>query len=942
MTASRPIVLVLILGLFAWLFAGVLFGSGMFVYRDAEHYYYPLFQYVRSEWLSGRVPLWNPYENLGVPLAANPTASVFYPASVILLLPVGYSWAYKLYILAHVLWAVWAAYRLARHWQASHEAAGAAAITYAFGGSVLFQYANVVFLVGAAWLPLAVLAADRMLVERRMGWTVGLGAILAMMTLGGDPQTAYHAVLLAAMYAGWLWWSEPPRSVSLWERAGGRGWRVCVRSRLVLLVLAAGAGMVLAAVQVVPSIEFGRLSGRAVSAVPRTIYEVPSHLLSDKPFSRPEGHWTDGLTCRRLEGGSHHEDVYQFSVGPWRLAEYVWPNVGGRQFPVHRRWFDAIPAEGRVWVPSLYLGLLPLVLGVAAVRLSRADARTRWLSWMAILGLVGSLGWYGPGWLVREIRVWCGADPAGTVPVGAPFGGLYWLMTVLLPGYIAFRYPAKLLVPSALGLSMLAATGWDRAFRGEARRVRGGLVALSVASVFGLVVSLAAGPWWRQWLAGARPNPLFGPLDVTGAAADLNAALLQTAVLALAFWWLLGRASGGARWAPIAALLLVALDLGYANRWMIACAAGDPLRATSKVAAAIRGHECSDGDGPPCRLYRKPFWLPAAWAKQSSPTRLVESARWNRDTLFAYHNLAERIAVVEVYGTMMPYDYEVFLEAMKASTGENALGGVAWPERGRLRNVPETPPKAFPTVGISYAILPGEERWPEAVRMAAEGLDGLEDMSLWCAPGRAPRAWIVHRVDVLPPVDSHDIDEIRRRTWRVFFWEHGPRNLRESALVEVEKPGLGPIGMGRLPEVVDGCVASSIPSQATHGRRPLTPVLPQKEREEICRVVRYEPARVEVVANLSRPGLVVLCDQFYPGWTLEVATAGRGCRTVPVLRVNRVMRGAWLPAGQHRLTFRYQATGVFWGATVSLAGWLALAAGGILWVRQRHRRRVGT
>ena len=96
----------------------------MFAYRDAGHFYYPLFQYVQEEWAAGRVPLWNPYENLGQPLAADATSSVFYPGKLIFALPIGFAWAYKLYILAHVLLAAWAAYRLARHFGASVAAAG--------------------------------------------------------------------------------------------------------------------------------------------------------------------------------------------------------------------------------------------------------------------------------------------------------------------------------------------------------------------------------------------------------------------------------------------------------------------------------------------------------------------------------------------------------------------------------------------------------------------------------------------------------------------------------------------------------------------------------------------------------------------------------------------------------------------------------------------------
>ena len=80
-----------------------------------------------------------------------------------------------------------ASFLLARRWGASRYAAGLAAVAYAFGGSVLFQYCNVVYLVGAAWLPLALAAADRMLVDRSVRGALLLGAVLALMVLGGDP-----------------------------------------------------------------------------------------------------------------------------------------------------------------------------------------------------------------------------------------------------------------------------------------------------------------------------------------------------------------------------------------------------------------------------------------------------------------------------------------------------------------------------------------------------------------------------------------------------------------------------------------------------------------------------------------------------------------------------------------------------------------------------------
>ena len=60
------------------------------------------------------------------------------------------------------------------------------------------------------------------------------------------------------------------------------------------------------------------------------------------------------------------------------------------------------------------------------------------------------------------------------------------------------------------------------------------------------------------------------------------------------------------------------------------------------------------------------------------------------------------------------------------------------------------------------------------------------------------------------------------------------------------------------------------------------------------------PQRVELVATLQSPGIVVLCDVYYPGWKLTVDE-----RPAPIYRANWMMRGAAVGAGTHRLVFDY-------------------------------------
>ena len=120
-------------------FGPLVFGNRSFAFRDAAHYYYPLYEWTCHEWAAGRAPLWNPQENSGYPVLADATSSVFYPGKLLFTLPLAYSLRYKLYIVLHVLLAGIAAYGLSRHWHASRSAAALAAISYALGGKVLFQ-----------------------------------------------------------------------------------------------------------------------------------------------------------------------------------------------------------------------------------------------------------------------------------------------------------------------------------------------------------------------------------------------------------------------------------------------------------------------------------------------------------------------------------------------------------------------------------------------------------------------------------------------------------------------------------------------------------------------------------------------------------------------------------------------------------------------------------
>ena len=926
-----------ILGPFLWFFGEAIFLQRSFVFRDAAHYYYPLFEWTGREWASGRVPLWNPQENCGVPVLADATSSVLYPGKLLFALPFVYAIKYKLYITGHIILAAAAAFCLARHWRASSYAAGLCAVSYAFGGSVLFQYANVVFLVGAAWLPLAFLTADRMLVARSLRWSLAFAAVLALMVLGGDPQAAYHAGLLSALYALFLWRdSRRPRSqtspIEANQVRDGASIsdepRTLGTNRLFLLATAAVVAAILSAVQILPSAEWARRSQRAAYVAPRSIYEVPTCLARKEPGDS-QGSIANGLFGAPV-GGTHHEHIYHFSVGPWRLAEFLWPNFSGRLFPVNQRWMNSVPAEGRVWTPSLYMGLLPLLLACGCWRLRGAPAHVRWVSWTAFFGVLGSFGWYGLGWLIHEFRYSLTGAETDDVLFGQPIGGLYWLLVVVLPGYAKFRFPAKLLVMASLGLSVLAARGVDSVCTNEPRRLRRVLAGLTCISLTGFVLSYVIGPHWGDWMANAPRDGLFGPIDLHGSLCDLRNAFLHTAIVGGVFWWLLScaRSPGGnadsaaldlprrmsrlARFSsanigliPATLLLVTAIDLIIANSWLVPTAPLRNWQTQPYFAQQIADREAARGDERSYRVFcgARQNWLPRKWSTTNSADRQRDGLRWDVDTLHPKYHLRTGLSLVEAYGTLSSHDYQTFLRIAR----HRGLG--------RKDNVAEPHPAVMGVLGAKYLLLPDDFVYPKAERITtANEKRAPENAVLWLNPNFFPRAWIVHEIDQLPAIRDSDPKAIETRTRNVLFPNGRPRDFRSTAVVEANTPIAIPSAEPALAPMDGGRV------------------------DESCEIVIDHTQRVVIDAELKEAGMIVLCDLYYPGWIAEVTTQGQQAqRRTPILRTNRIMRGVRLPPGKHRITFSYRPTMFYAGATLSVVGWLAWAIACTLWLRRRGR-----
>ncbi len=969
-------------------YRSVLFQGQQFAFRDAAHYYYPLYHKVQSEWEAGRIPLWDPSENSGMPLLGNPTAAVLYPGKLIYAaLP--YAWATRLYTIAHSALAFAGMIALMRSWGTSWVGSSIAALAYTFSGPVVFQYCNIIFLVGAAWCPWGLLAVDRWLRLGRTRALPALAVVLAMQVLGGDPESAYLIGLCAVGYAVGLAWvaRHGPWRFNLWKWVP-----------LVALGLVAWVGITLVLANYLPGfrpehgepwwgpigrwIKTGHIPRFRPAAFEGPVSSIPETALVHRALTVAWGlaglvlvvRWWrrkssgfplvpklaglmaaatlagalsaaqmvpvvefTSLSGRATDEGAH--DIYPFSLEPYRLAEVVWPGIYGRSFGKPVTWGDLLTRtlNHRVWTPSLYLGGSTAILALAAAGFRGGTPWRAWLTGIAAVSVIGSFGEFASpitaARFVPSIRKSIG--PHDTFDSNAVRldgylrdgdGSPYSVMAMILPGFQQFRFPSKLLTLATLAAAALAGLGWDGATLGGRLRKTIWLGAAGSAATLAILaaVSLAR----DQIIAGfAKANfiTLFGPLDPMATTLGIQLALMHGALA-------LGSVGGVvilARRRPDAAgalaLLILSVNLFVANALLIKTVPQSDFEAVPRVVELIAQAEKLDPSPGPYRVHRQAIWAPIHWQRVPSDDRVREFIRWEDDTLQPKYGLLHGVEYTWTIGVAELYDYSWFFSPFPRS---------ARPDVARKLGVePGYPVVVYPRRGFDlwnsrYFVLPALPEWKSADRGYATFLPQTraiyppqeifagrtedpkvknwlerEDFQVLRNLDAYPRAWIVHEAR-FKPVVAGLTRETRKETMEeiIFandpFWNDPKLTLfdpHRMAWVEVEDPS---------------ALAGYLPN-----------ILPQSGDSVKVVVEESGPQRTVLDATLARPGLVILAEVFYPGWTLTIDG-----QAAPIYRANRLMRGAAVKEGKHRLVYTYEPRSFQVGAALSLVGLVALVA----------------
>jgi len=94
---------------------------------------------------------------------------------------------------------------------------------------------------------------------------------------------------------------------------------------------------------------------------------------------------------------------------------------------------------------------------------------------------------------------------------------------------------------------------------------------------------------------------------------------------------------------------------------------------------------------------------------------------------------------------------------------------------------------------------------------------------------------------------------------------------------------------------------------------------PDAESSKAVEITRRSNTEVVLRASLAKPGLLVLSEGYYPGWRATVDG-----KDTPIQRVNVMMRGIVLEAGEHEVVFRFRSPTILAGAAISITAIVVL------------------
>ena len=445
--------------------------------------------------------------------------------------------------------------------------------------------------------------------------------------------------------------------------------------------------------------------------------------------------------------------------------------------------------------------------------------------------------------------------------------GLHALLVAVMPPLAMLRYPSKAIVVSALAAALLAGMGldaWRKADEIPRRRWVAGVV-VPAWVLAALTTAMAVVVRFRtDLLEGLLLGPALLGVPWVQTMAVPGEQLLVGALLATTLAILV---TGNWRWSWRVAAGLSLAGLWFANRGVNPVAPSDFYRYLPPMLEAVTATDHSR-----MFVYRYTFAADPQHAGVDfrDPYRIATLP--STFSVYAGRALAARLYLMPPVGGSW---------GLEGSYEPDLLGlyphglGLWTTEMARAEGTPAY--RRFLQMGAVDRVVALHTQNLENLVPVAEFQSGLAlPIRVFRVPDPLPRAYAVGRTRIADDARAMEI---------------------------VRDPAFDP----RLEGLVSEGPALSGPDAPFSAD---------------VRIVEMRPDRVSIDARLDSPGLVVLVDTFDPGWLALLDGV-----PVPIRRVNVAFRGVDVPAGRHRIEYRYRPRAVVFGLWFSAlsVGVLAVA-----------------
>ncbi|MGQ9501001.1 MAG: YfhO family protein [Anaerolineae bacterium] len=882
---------------------------------DSFLYFYPYRAFVTQQMLQARLPLWNPYLFMGVPLFANMQAAVLYPLHWPLLwLTVPKQVAVSIVMhtaLAAIGTLAYTRNTLRLNWLAST----AAAISFALGGFLSAQSEHINQLNCLAWLPWAfwllegiMLSASGIGIWARMRRSAGralfLALIIAMMSLAGHAQATFICLVGLGIYA----LVRPAFEAIHVDRTR----RILSRMRqyrldgLLSLGLAAAMAALVTAVQLLPTWELARLSVRS-----------------------------EGLSYR---------EATSFSLNPQWLHYTLLPPYGA----------DLAQIFGEAYGEYMaYVGIVGLGLAIVA----------GWQGWRhRPRGPIRQSGWEGDAddkehsqythWsaVARSLTLLVASGLFLALGRANPF---YYVLYYLVPGFDAFRAPVRWMALYAWGVAVLIGIGLEWVTRrardtgGEKKALMAWMPMLLTAILVGelwlsgqslrhnyptapeaytllrpSIAHLKTDPGFHRFLSLSDivydPGDLAEMREILGgqlperSVYDYVVAAKQKEVLSYNLPLLYGLYSvdgydGGLLplrdFLTLQRLLLPEDQLAMDGRLREKLRDVPPGRLLSLLGVkyiitdkvydvwidgiyydlqfSARLSPCGVSAVKPTILPRFPatalgivsYLEGAAALPDDTPVARLhardESGWWQTFDLVAGRDTSEG----HYHAGVIHREARIGHTWRDDPTGSDYIAVISFKEPHYLEDITVEavlPEGEFVLRGLS--LVNTRTRTSQQVTLSTDGRYRLVhsgDVKIYENLDVLPRAIVVHRAEIIPEVNQ--------------------------TLARMRDPAFDPAQLVLLNE--GEAVNVEGKSQAT--------------------LTRYDPEDISITVSTDAPGYLVLFDTFYPGW--EASVDGR---SVPILRANLMFRAVPVMPGTYQVEFHYRPLTVRIGIWISAMAWM--------------------